>query len=84
MESFIVWLIATALIVAVLYFGRGTLLQRKLRLGDLNLPAALIFAGVIALLPAFFAAQFDRTTAVVPDGVADETAVATGAPKPKD
>jgi hypothetical protein len=84
MESFIVWLIATALIVGVFYLGRGALLQRQLRLGDLNLAAAIIFAGVIATVPAFFVSQMSRSTAVVPADVADAAAVVAGAPKTKD
>ncbi len=83
MQSFVVWLIVTILIVAVLYFGRGTLLQRKLKLNDLNLKAAIIFAAVLALIPAFFVGQLDRSTAVVPDGVAEDTAITAGRPEAK-
>jgi len=83
MESFVVWLVVTILIVAALYFGRGTVLQRKLKLSDLNLRAAIIFAAVLALIPAFFVGHMDRSTAVVPDGVAEGTAITTGTSKPK-
>jgi len=84
MESFLVWLGVTALIVLVLYFGRGTTLQRKLRLSDINLTAAVIFAGLLALIPAIFVSQTGRSTADVPESVADDAATTAGAPKTRD
>jgi hypothetical protein len=83
MESFAVWAVATAVLVGALLFGRGTQMQRKLRLGDINWKAALVFAAVLALLPAFFVSQLNRSTAEVPSSVSDESSVAIGAAKQK-
>jgi len=79
MESFVVWLVATCVLVGALFLGRGSRLQRKMKLGDINWKAAIVFAAVLGLIPAFFVGQLNRSTAEVPSGVADESSVAIGA-----
>ncbi|MDP6879464.1 MAG: hypothetical protein QGF15_01240 [Alteromonas macleodii] len=83
MESLGAWFISTITVLALIYFGRGTFLQRKLRLADLHWIAAITFAAVIGLIPAFFTSQMGRSTAELPEGLADDKAVAASLSHPK-
>ena len=54
MESFLVWLGTFVVVFGGLVLGRGSRLHRRFRLADLDWKAVIVFAGIAALIPAFF------------------------------
>jgi hypothetical protein len=77
MESFLVWLGTFAVIFGTLVLARGSGLHRRLRLGDLDWKAVIVFAGIAGLIPAFFYEPLTRDQITVPEGVAENPIVVT-------
>ena len=77
MESFLVWLGTFAIVFGGLVLGRGSRLHRRFKLGDLDWKAVIVFAGIAALIPAFFYEPLTRDQIAVPQGVAENPIVVT-------
>ena len=77
MDSFLVWVGTFVVVFGALVLGRGSRLHRRLRIGDLDWKAVIVFAAIAALIPAFFYEPLTRDQIAVPEGVAETPVLVT-------
>ena len=70
-----VWVLCSAAVFVGLVFGRTSVLQRSLRLGDLNWKAALVVSALIGAVPAFIYGQLSGPRVEVPESLGDRVSV---------
>jgi hypothetical protein len=77
MEIFLVWLGTFVIVFGALVLGRESRLHRRLRLTDLDWKAVVVFAAIVALIPAFSYEPLTRQSVAIPEGIAEKAVVVT-------
>ena len=75
-----VWILSSAVVFVGLVSGRTSVLQRRLRLGDLNWKAALVASALVGAVPAFVYAQLSEPRVEVPEDLGSRVAVPASQP----
>lgn len=77
MLTFLIWLSFTSFSLVLLIYGRTTVLNRKMKIPDLDWKSALVISMIIASIPTFIYDQFKSRDVSIPPSLNEKIIVPT-------